>query len=316
MAHELTMRSDGTAECAYYGELPWHGLGTRMIEGATEAEWIEAAGMNWEIAQSRVVYRAHSDNEMRVMEDRLVNHRSDTGAPLGIVSSGFQNVQPAQTWEFFRNVMASLNLTFDCAGTLFGGRKFWVSAKIGEHEIGRDIIKGYLLLSTACDGTMRTTGKITTVKTVCNNTLTAALRGSGKEVKVSHRTSFDINSAQDALGLNPQRFEDFIQQMRALADVRLSGDMAETLTEKLVGNDAKATKNIARLFLGEAIGYDSDPAMRGTVWSYLNSVTEYIDHGKRAKSDSHRLNNNLFGVGDALKEKALELACEYAGVAI
>ena len=44
MAHEITI-TEGTAEMAYVGEKPWHGLGQRLEEGATVEEWQKASGM-------------------------------------------------------------------------------------------------------------------------------------------------------------------------------------------------------------------------------------------------------------------------------
>jgi hypothetical protein len=140
-----------------------------------------------------------------------------------------------------------------------------------------------------------------------------ALRGAstGGEVAISHRSVFDADAAKRALGIAPKAFGEFMDSMRSLTRTRLSGDMAEVMTKKLVKDDQKANKNILDLFMGNAKGSNID-GVRGTAWQWLNSVTEYVDHGMRAKSDSHRLNNNLFGTGDALKNTARTMALDYA----
>jgi hypothetical protein len=61
---------------------------------------------------------------------------------------------------------------------LKAGRKFWALARTGKSAAlkGNDVVNGYLLLATSCDGTLATVAMPTTVRVVCNNTLTIALR--------------------------------------------------------------------------------------------------------------------------------------------
>lgn len=323
MAHELTIRDDNKVEMAYVGEIPWHGLGQEMRADASIDDWKIGAGMDWTVESSRVVYRARGSSKVCVLDDSVVLHRSDTDAALGIVSSSYEVVQPAAVLDFFRDLVHSIGLELNSAGTMFGGKRYFASAQIGEQALlDHDKIKGYLLLTTSADGSLKTRGKFTSVRTVCNNTLSMALRGAhtGGEVAISHRSVFDPNAAKKALGIAPQAFSDFMDSMRSLTTRRLSTDIAETMTEKLIGTrlvdaktvskDQKASKSIMELFTGNAIGFREE-GFRGTPWGWLNSVTQYVDHGTRAKSDSHRLNNNLFGTGDTLKNTAREMALEY-----
>ncbi|MFN0055306.1 MAG: hypothetical protein ACKV0T_24435 [Planctomycetales bacterium] len=47
MAHELAT-TNGRTSMMSAGEIPWHGLGTRLDEPATASEAIEAAGLNYQ----------------------------------------------------------------------------------------------------------------------------------------------------------------------------------------------------------------------------------------------------------------------------
>jgi len=313
MAHELTIREDGKVEMAYVGEVPWHGMGTEMASDATIEEWRTGAGMDWNVESSRVVYRARGSEKVCVIDDSVVLHRSDNDAPLGIVSASYEIVQPAEVLEFFRDLVHSIGLELNSAGTLFGGKRYFASAKIGEQALlDHDKISGYLLLTTSADGTLATRAKFTSVRTVCNNTLSMALggRNTGGEVAIRHRSVFDASKAKEALGIAPATFATFMDSMRTLTTRRLSTDMAETLTGNLVKSDQKASKRIMELFTGAATGY-AEEGFKGTPWGWLNSVTEYVDHGRRAKSDSHRINNSLFGTGDDIKIAARDMALDY-----
>lgn len=46
----------------------------------------------------------------------------------------------------------------------------------------------------------------------------------------------------------------------------------------------------------------------GTAFGLLNSVTEFVDHHRRARSDDNRQDAAWFGTGAAIKQKAFEEA--------
>jgi hypothetical protein len=47
---------------------------------------------------------------------------------------------------------------------------------------------------------------------------------------------------------------------------------------------------------------------KNTAFGLLNSITEFVDHEKRAKSADHRMNSAWFGQGASVKSKALNHA--------
>jgi phage/plasmid-like protein (TIGR03299 family) len=87
-------------------------------------------------------------------------------------------VQPREVLEFYRDLTEVAGYELETAGVLKAGRKFWALARTGKSAAlkGNDVVNGYLLLATSCDGTLATVAMPTTVRVVCNNTLTIALR--------------------------------------------------------------------------------------------------------------------------------------------
>lgn len=94
--------------------------------------------------------------------ENKVLYRSDTKAPLAVVSKRFLVVQPGEILEFYRDLTAVNGFELETAGVLREGRKFWALARTGQSTVlkGRDRVDGYLLLATACDGTLATTAQL------------------------------------------------------------------------------------------------------------------------------------------------------------
>lgn len=308
----------GVAEMAYVGATPWHGLGNKLVEGASIETWKEAAGMNWMVKRSRV--RFGDGDRAGIMEDKHVLFRSDTKAPLGIVSNKYKVVHPGEVLEFFRDLVADNGFVLNTAGVLFGGSRFWALAKIGPDAsiVGADLLGQYLLLSTSCDGTLATTATPTTVCVVCNNTLTMALSAkSAQRVTIGHRSVFDPRSVKDRLGIATGGFGDFLAATRKLAAKQTTnGKAAEFIAQLLVdtktvlGEDVRKSKQYAKimgLFEGAGMGSELD-SREGTMWGVVNAVTEFVDHHARAKETDNRLASAWFGRGDDLKTAAMERA--------
>ena len=322
MAHELTIRANGTAEMAFVGETPWHGLGQQLQQGADLTTWAQAAGMDWRIKRSKVRYFANAEGtDQREIDDQHVLLRGDTGAHLGIVSDSYKVVQPSTVLGFFRDLTENAGYHLHTAGTLFGGRKFWALAKVADSYVtGADKIGGYLLLSTSCDGTMATECRETTIRVVCNNTLSMA-RGERKGIiKVGHRSVFNADRVKAQMLNSAENFAAFVELTRELARKRVTNTMAEEFVRKLLRPNEtelnreietirapKGEAEILNLFRSSAIG-GTLLGVAGTAWGLVNAVTEYVDHKQGAKSDSHKLDRAFFGTGDDLKTRAFELA--------
>lgn len=164
---------------AYTGMPPWHGLGNRLGPQQPIEVWKRQAGMNWKIEEAEVRYVAGNQHlgVFHAFPDNKVLYRSDTRMPLSVVSKRFQVVQPGQILEFYRDLTAGSGFELEAAGVLREGRKFWALARTGQSITlkGHDKVDGYLLLATACDGTLATTAQFTSVRVICNNTLSIAL---------------------------------------------------------------------------------------------------------------------------------------------
>jgi phage/plasmid-like protein (TIGR03299 family) len=304
---------------AYAGETPWHGLGNKLAPNQSTEVWRKSAGMDWRIEESEVRY-VSGRNGLGVVNsfpEQKVLYRSDTMAPLSVVSKRYQVVQPGEILEFYRDLTEAGGFELETAGVLREGRKFWALAKTGQSTKlrGEDHVQGYLLLATACDGTLATTAQLTSVRVVCNNTLAIALGNSNGAVKVPHRCQFEPDVVKRQLGLTVSTWDAFASRAKALSDCSVGKDTVDEWLRRVltypspnglgVVVNEQAVTTVRSLYAGAGKGSWLDSS-RSTAWGLLNSVTEFVDHHRRARSADHRRDAAWFGPGSHIKQRAWE----------
>lgn len=302
---------------AYAGEKPWHGLGNKLATNQSIDTWKESAGMDWTLQESEVRFISGQNGigSINAFPEQKVLYRSDTKVPLAVVSKRYKVVQPGEILEFYRDLTEVGGFELETAGVLREGRKFWALAKTGQSMTlkGRDQIDGYLLLATACDGTLATTAQFTSVRVVCNNTLAIALGDTSGAIKVPHRSQFDASVVKRQLGITVSSWDGFVARMEALVECPVDPDSVEGLLRRVLTYPAQnsigtvvneqALKSVRSLYEGGGKGA-ALASSRGTAWGLLNSVTEYVDHHRRARSEDHRREAAWFGQGAQIKQKA------------
>ena len=339
MAHQLE-------QMAYVGQTPWHGLGNQLTQNQPIEVWAKQAGMDWRIESSDVSYMAQNERGQSIImpyEEQRVLYRSDTHAPLSVVSQRYQEVQPKEILEFYRDLTEQSGFELETAGVLKGGKKFWALARTGQSTAlkGKDVSNGYILLATACDGTLATTAQFTNIRVVCNNTLAIALRGQSSNagvVKVPHSTKFDADKVKQQLGISVRAWDEHMYEMKQLSQRKVTQGEAAAYFDAVFNNtnmsaadqeeniiqfyrniatptptkekpepNGRAMTKVMNMFNGQGRGAELSSA-KDTAYGLLCSITEFADHERRAMSTDHRLDSAWFGAGAALKQRGLEQA--------
>jgi len=343
MAHQVE-------QMAYVGETPWHGLGNSLTVGQPIEVWAQQAGMDWQILSSDVNYMAQNDRGQNIIlpfEDQRVLYRSDTHAPLSVVSQRYQEVQPREILEFYRDLTEQSGFELETAGILKGGKKFWALARTGQTSAlkTKDVSHGYILLATACDGTLATTAQFTSIRVVCSNTLAIALHGQNAQsgvVKVPHSTRFDAEKIKQQLGILVRAWDEHMYEMKQLSQRKVSQKEASAYFDAVFNNtqlivtdqednliqfyrdvaekakstelkpepNGRAMSKVMEMFNGQGRGSELSSA-KGTAYGLLCSMTEFIDHERRAMTTDHRMDSAWFGTGAALKQRSLQQALQF-----
>ena len=302
---------------AYAGEKPWHGLGNKLTTLQPIDVWKRQAGMDWMIEESEVRYITgnHTVGAIHSFPEQKVLYRSDTKRPLAVVSKRFQVVQPEEVLEFYRDLTEYAGFELETAGVLKEGKKFWALARTGQSVTlkAKDQVNGYLLLATACDGSLATTAQFTSVRVVCNNTLQIALGDNRGAVKVPHRSEFNADAVKQQLGITVAPWNRFVSKMKDLVACPVDPDSVDGLLRRMLTYpgqpgqapvvNEQAMRSVRALYDGGGRGAQL-ASSRGTAWGLLNSVTESVDHHRRARSDDHRREAAWFGQGAQFKQRA------------
>ena len=125
-------------------EKPWHGLGTQVEEAPTSADALRLAGLDWTVQRKPIQVCGG-----RKVDNFFANVRSSDGAVLGVVSDRYQVVQNAEAFAFTDALIGGEGqVHYETAGSLMGGRKIWLLAKLPDTEIVGDKTEPYLCFST------------------------------------------------------------------------------------------------------------------------------------------------------------------------
>lgn len=320
MAHMIDF-TNNRANLAFTGATPWHGLGVNIDKNASVDQWRVAAGLDWEAVKTKAQYVVNGET---IQSDSEIIYRSDTNAQLGVVTERYKPVQPKDVLEFFRDLVGVNGWGLDVVGALDGGKKVWALART-ENEFAVkgtvDRVGMYLMLATSFDGSLATIAKFSSIRVVCNNTLTATLKDGMQAIKVGHAGTFNANKVKEQLGLIQAATGQLEEQANILANRKLSPKEATRfLIDLLAGKDvqpedlstrsANIVKGVFDLYNGSGKGSTLVTA-QGTSWGLLNAITEHVDH-HTGRNDNNRLRAAWFGTGEDLKNKALEVLLKAA----
>jgi phage/plasmid-like protein (TIGR03299 family) len=315
---------------------PWHGLGAVLDEYPKSIdEALEKAGLGWKVSHGDVLVvkrpkwtddfgMTHSA-ELIPANGFKANIREDTGDVLGIVSDEYEVVTNKEAFAFLDALIGS-DMHFETAGSLWGGRRVWVLARLPEYvELGGDLSATYVYVANSHDGSMGVTAAVTPIRIVCANTLGAALRQSERGVAAQRTFRFrhtgnleaKFVEARQVLGMTIN----YQQQFKELADRLARQPISERALERsvlrhlwVVGEDMgkrarenreRTIESVLSIFRGGGAAGDTRGNSPGSKWVAYNSIAEHLDYGRRYTSRTSQVQRSFQDV--ALKQRALDM---------
>jgi phage/plasmid-like protein (TIGR03299 family) len=305
---------------AYAGELPWHGLGVKVIDDLTPEQMMQKAGVDWSVEKQDLITSGGS-----TVSNKQALVRSSDGSVLDVVGKGWNPVQNADAFNFFEEYVRAGDMQMHTAGSLNDGKMVWALAKANEsfELFNGDVTENYFLFSNPHEFGKAIDIRMTPIRVVCNNTLTLSLsQSSDAMLKVNHRKEFDVAEVKETLGIAKEKMEQYKSMAEFLGSKRYTSENIVEYFNEVFGSVAKEKVDGVTPFTSNnaknAMEYlDTQPGAnfaQGSFWNAFNTVTYMTDH-VQGRSNDGRMTSSWYGRNRRVKLKALDKALEYAEAA-
>lgn len=294
-------------------ERPWHGLGTQVEEAPDSREALIAAGLDWNVVQRPVF----TQDGVKV-PGYFANVRQQDGSILGVVTSRYKVVQNRDAFAFTDALLGD-GVRYETAGSLMGGRKTWILAKLPtKYIIQGEQILPYLVFSNTHDGSGAIKIAMTPIRVVCNNTLNLALDTADRSWSIHHTGDIaaKLEDARETLFMAEDYMNELGKGFEDLSRKRLTDAAVDEYIKELlpIADDASETteKNILRLRKDVATRYFDAPDLQGlrkNGYRFINAVSDFATHAapiRRTKNYQETLFNKTMD-GNSLTDKAYRM---------
>ena len=102
MAHMIEM-IDGQASMAWAGDLPWHGLGTKVSNDLTPEQMLKAANLDWKVTPVPA-FATIDGKQVDIGRSALVRDRDNS--VLDVITNDWVPNQNSDAFEFFNDFIA------------------------------------------------------------------------------------------------------------------------------------------------------------------------------------------------------------------
>ena len=297
----------------YVREKPWHGLGTRVEEAPTSVDALRLAGLDWTVERHDVHLPTGA-----IIPNYKANVRSNDGSVLGVVSDQYKIVQNADAFAFTDALIGGETpVRYDTAGSLRGGRKIWLLAKLPDTEIVGDKTEPYLCFSNTHDGSGAIRVCMTPVRVICNNTLNIALNGAKRSWSVRHTGDIQakLHEARMCLDMANKYMDRLGEYADQLANQTVKDEeIAKILDEMFpVTEDSsdREKKNAEKARTEYMICYFAPDIakFKGTAWGALNAMSDMVGHNAPRRQTANYRENNWGRImdGHAMLDKMASL---------
>lgn len=278
----------------YNRTVPWHGLGTKVDEAPTSADALRLAGLDWTVEQKNIQLCGGAK-----IQNYKANVRSSDGQVLGIVGDRYKVIQNSEAFSFTDDIIGG-DVRYETAGSLNGGKKIWLLAKLPETEIAGDKTEPFMCFSNTHDGSGAIRVCMTPVRVVCSNTLNLALDTARRSWSVRHTGDLQskMHEARICLQMANAYMGELAKEADRLANTTVTRTQLDQILEEMFPVDESSSQrekeNVKKLKDEFMVCYFAPDILkfRGTAWGAVNAMSDMISHNApRRKTANYRENN-------------------------
>lgn len=269
----------------YVREKPWHGLGTMVTEAPDSTAALRLAGLDWNVTQKDIMMVDGST----AIPGFKANVRDMDGSVLGIVTDRYRVVQNAEAFSF-TDALLGEGVRYETAGSLQGGRRTWILARLPhQYIINGEEISPYLVFMNAHDGSGAIKAAMTPVRVVCQNTLNLALSTAKRSWSFNHTgdISGKLDEARDTLLYAGQYMTELGKTFGKLGQIKLSdGKVAEFISDLIPDVDSgslQQRRNIQKMREDLKARYYDAPDLADVgrnAYRFINAVSDFATHSR------------------------------------
>ena len=219
----------------------------------------------------------------------------------------------------FTDELLGHGVRYETAGSLSGGRRVWLLARLPrEYIIAGERISPYLVFSNTHDGSGSVKVAVTPVRVVCNNTLNLALETAQRSFSMVHtgNISDKITEARDTLFKAESYMDRLGAEFEQLHQQKVTDAEVQKYIELLIPMESNATrtqeKNVNRLREDLATRYYDAPDLQKVgknAYRFINAVSDFATHAEPLRRTAN-YSENLFSRtvdGNPLIDRAYQL---------
>lgn len=276
---------------------PWHGLGTCVENAPGSQEALKVAGLDWKVVQKPIF-----TEEGQLVGGFKANIRDRDNQILGVVTDRYKVVQNEEAFAFTDQLLGE-GVTYETAGSLQGGRRTWILAKLPQrYIISGDEITPYLVFMNSHDGTGAIKAAMTPIRVVCQNTLNLALSNAKRSWSANHVGNINgkLDDARYTLLYADKYMAELGRSIDRLNQIRLSDQKVYEYINALFPLADNATeqqkKNLLRMKEDVKARYFEAPDLKHigkNGYRFVNAVSDFATHSKPLRERS-TYRENLF----------------------
>lgn len=300
--------------------VPWHYELTKDVtkliqEAPTSKEALHLAGLDWDVLQTPV----YMENGT-VIPNYKANVRSTDNACLGIVSDRYQIVQNTEAFEFTDAIVGETEdgvVKYETAGSLCGGKRIWLLAKMPTRKVLDDEVDPYMFFSNSHDGSGAIRIGMTPIRIVCANTLAMALNGAKRSWSTKHVG--DMQSKLEEAKLCLQMADKYMQNLDIeadrLANAKLYKEQIDEILDEMFPIDDNDTdrkkQNVQSVKDSFYVAYFMPDILKfgESAWRAVNAMSDMVTHST-PKRNTASYEENRWGKimdGHAMMDQFVEL---------
>ena len=238
---------------------------------------------------------------------------------LGVVTDRYKVVQNTDAFSFTDSLVGE-GVKYETAGSLQGGRRTWLLAKLPQrYIISGDEITPYLVFMNSHDGSGSIKVAMTPVRIVCENTLNLALSTARRYWATNHTGDIQgkINDAKYTLLYANQYMGELGKTINRLNQIKLTDRQVYEYIDALFPLIDEPTEQQKKNLIGMKeelkVRYFDAPDLRHVgknAYRFVNAVSDFATHSKPLR-ERKNFKESLFARtidGNAMIDKAYELS--------